>query len=579
MTEKFIYILILFTSIATYGQVNLSLKPDKTDYEGRDIVNLTIVLELNGDDLVQQSRLQLPDLSKFNMVGSASYRDGVLDPETNTNVSKSITRIALEPKQKGKIKIGSVLVTINNKIYKTEPFDIFIKDIEKKTPAKITASNDVYLNLEIDDREIYQDQPTIAILRGYSRNIDNLRKVKNIKLPKEENLDVHPINFNRSDIDPSGISNMPTQILAVFMVFPNEAGYIEVPGVSASVSTYSNSNKIVSNKVKLNVKKLPENAPESFKNAVGKFKVDVYKATDEKVEAKKPVNVTLKVSGEGNMANIQLPEIEKSPDYEVFPPKIVNQFVPGSEGFAGSIFANYVIIPNKAGILHIKTENFSFFNPENAEYVDLGVQDLTLNALTPEQLDATKTTVEKVNDYTNDFLETVNSPVLKTTAFKVKEKRKFNWNILFINSAVFFGLVIAFLLFRKWQRKQRLIAENAGGKSLGSVAETEAEIRERLKTDVSDYFSYLDTLKNEQNYDAFFSTVAEMDQEVRSEYFNNEGGSFISFLENYKGRAVAEKYENLQQRIQIEKYSPVRSEQSIEELHTDIVNLYSKISK
>lgn len=175
--------------------------------------------------------------------------------------------------------------------------------------------------MEIDDREIYQDQPTIAILRGYSRNIDNLRKVKNIKLPKEENLDVHPINFNRSDIDPSGISNMPTQILAVFMVFPNEAGYIEVPGVSASVSTYSNSSKIVSNKVKLNVKKLPEDAPESFKNAVGKFKVDVYKATDEKVEAKKPVNVTLKVSGEGNMANIQLPEIEKSPDYEVFSTK------------------------------------------------------------------------------------------------------------------------------------------------------------------------------------------------------------------------------------------------------------------
>lgn len=136
MTEKFIYILILFTSIATYGQVNLSLKPDKTDYEGRDIVNLTIVLELNGDDLVQQSRLQLPDLSKFNMVGSASYRDGVLDPETNTNVSKSITRIALEPKQKGKIKIGSVLVTINNKIYKTEPFDIFIKEYREKNSSE-----------------------------------------------------------------------------------------------------------------------------------------------------------------------------------------------------------------------------------------------------------------------------------------------------------------------------------------------------------------------------------------------------------------------------------------------------------
>lgn len=579
MTEKFIYILILLTSIATYGQVNLTMKSDKSDYEGRDVINLTIVLELNGDDLVQQSRLQLPDLSKFNMVGSASYRDGLLDPETNTNSTKSITRIALEPKQKGKIRIGSVLVTINNKIYKTEPFDIFIKDIEKKVPAKAVASNDVYLNMEIDDREVYQDQPTIAILRGYSKNIDNLRRVKNIALPEDDHLDVHPINFNKSEIDPTGISNMPTQILAVFMVFPNESGYVEVPSVSASVSSYSNSNKIVSNKVKLNVKKLPADAPEGFKNAVGKFKVDVYKSTDEKVEAKKPINVTVKVSGEGNLANMHLPEIAKSEDYEIYAPKIVNNFVVGEGGFTGDISANYIIIPHKAGILNIKTEEFSFFDPENAQYVALGGKSLVLNALTAEQLYDSKTTVEKMNDYTNDFLETVDSPVLKTTAFKVKEKRKFNWNILLINISIFAGLLMLYFAFRKWQKKQRLIAESVSSKSLGSVAETEAEIRERLKTDTTDYFSYLNNLKEEQNFDTFFSTVAELDAEVRSEYFEGQGGSFVSFIENFKGRSVAEEYQNLQQCIQMEKYSPVHSEQSLDDLYKDIVNIYSKISK
>jgi hypothetical protein len=33
-----------------------------------------------------------------------------------------------------------------------------------------------------------------------------------------------------------------------------------------------------------------------------------------------------------------------------------------------------------------------------------------------------RSTVEKVNEYTNNLLETVNTPVLKTTSFKVKEK-------------------------------------------------------------------------------------------------------------------------------------------------------------
>jgi hypothetical protein len=55
MKDKLIYILLTLASVITYGQVNLSLDADKTEYGGKDIVNLTIVLELNGSDLVQQT--------------------------------------------------------------------------------------------------------------------------------------------------------------------------------------------------------------------------------------------------------------------------------------------------------------------------------------------------------------------------------------------------------------------------------------------------------------------------------------------------------------------------------------------
>lgn len=230
-----------------------------------------------------------------------------MDPETNTVVSQFVTRLALEPKQKGKVRVGSFLVTINNKIYKTEPFDILIKDAEKKSVAANT-SKDVYLNMEIEDKDVYQDQPTIAVLKVYSKNMDNFRKVKNIRLPEKENLDVFPVSFAKSDIDPSDNGNMSSQILAVFMVFPNEAGYVDVPGVSATVNSYSNKNKIVSNKVKINVKKLPEGSPESFKNAVGNFNISVYNASKEKAEVKKPINVIVKVSGEGNLKTMELPK-------------------------------------------------------------------------------------------------------------------------------------------------------------------------------------------------------------------------------------------------------------------------------
>ncbi|WP_343640145.1 BatD family protein [Chryseobacterium sp.] len=579
MQHKLIYILLTLASVITYGQVNLSMDADKTEYAGKDIINLTIVLELNGSDLVQQTGFQLPDLSKFNIIGSGSVTNTVIDPATNTLITQKVSRIALEPKKKGKIKIGSVLVTVNNRIYKTEPFDVNIRDIVDRRSLAANTSNDVYLNMEIDDRDVYQDQPTVAVLRVYSRNMDNLRKVKNIHLPQQDNINVHPINFNKSEIDPSGYGNMPSQVLAMFMVFPNEAGYVEVPGVSASVSTYSNKTKIVSNKVRINVRKLPEGAPECFKNAVGNFNVNVYNASKEKPEAKKPLNVVVKVSGEGNLPDMELPKIAASPDYEVFAPKITSKVAPGTSGMKGEILANYVIIPKKSGVISIKTEQFAFFDPESKEYVDLGQKTLDLNAFSHDQILEARSTVEKVNEYTNNLLETVNTPVLKTTSFKVKEKSKFHWNILLTNIAILISLFVAYLLFKNWQKKRTLVRETVLSKPLGSVAETEKEIRELMKTDINDYFGYLENLKDNGEYEKFFVTLEELDEEVRSQYFQGSTPEFKTFLEKHKGSSVADEYSRLQQKVQMEKYNPVKSAEALEELLKTIVNLYSQISK
>ncbi|MFS4471337.1 BatD family protein [Chryseobacterium sp. T20] len=579
MQHKLIYILLTLASVITYGQVNLSMDADKTEYAGKDIINLTIVLELNGSDLVQQTGFQLPDLSKFNIIGSGSVTNTVIDPATNTLITQKVSRIALEPKKKGKIKIGSVLVTVNNRIYKTEPFDVNIRDIVDRRALAANTSNDVYLNMEIDDRDVYQDQPTVAVLRVYSRNMDNLRKVKNIHLPQQDNINVHPINFDKSEIDPSGYGNMPSQVLAMFMVFPNEAGYVEVPGVSASVNTYSNKTKIVSNKVKINVRKLPEGAPECFKNAVGNFNVNVYNASKEKPEAKKPLNVVVKVSGEGNLPDMELPKIAASPDYEVFAPKITSKVAPGTSGMKGEILANYVIIPKKSGVISIKTEQFAFFDPASKEYVDLGQKTLDLNAFSHDQILEARSTVEKVNEYTNNLLETVNTPVLKTTSFKVKEKSKFHWNILLTNIAILISLFVGYLLFKNWQKKRTLVRETVPSKPLGSVAETEKEIRELMKTDINDYFGYLENLKDNGEYEKFFVTLEELDEEVRGQYFQGSTPEFKTFLEKHKGSSVAEEYSKLQQKVQMEKYNPVKSAEALEELLKTIVNLYSQISK
>jgi len=578
MQERLIHILLVFASVLAYGQVNIAVNPDKSIYNGKEIINLTVILEMNGSEYTQQTPLRSPDLSKFNLIGSGSVNNGYVDPETNTAISQYVTRLALEPKQKGKIKIGSFLVTVNNKIYKTEPFEVFIKDVEKKTAAS-APSRDMYLNMEIEDREVYQDQPAIAVLKVYSRNMDNLRKVKNIRLPEQENLNVYPVSFNKSEINPDDEGNMASQVLAVFMVFPNEAGYVEVPAVSASVSSFSKKDKIISNKVKINVKKLPDGSPECFTNAVGNFNVSMINVTKEKAEVRKPMNVLVKISGEGNLKNLNLPKIAPSPDYEVFAPKIISRVKTSLTGMRGEILANYIVIPKKAGEIDIKTEHFAFFDPSNKEYVDLGHQILAVNAFSHEQILEARTTVEKVNEYTNDLLETVNTPVLKTTSFKVKEKSKFHWNILFVNIAVLLALVLIYFLFKNWQKNRKKTVPEKVFPSAGSVAEAEREIRERHKTDINDYFSYLENLKDNREFDRFFQTYDELDDEVRNQFSVSSREEFSRFLNRSQGPATAAAYDHLLQKMQMEKYAPVKSPEEIDDLLKSVVNLYASITK
>lgn len=578
MQERLIHILLVFASVLSYGQVNIAVNPDKSIYNGKEIINLTVILEMNGSEYTQQTPLRSPDLSKFNLIGSGSVNNGYVDPETNTAISQYVTRLALEPKQKGKIKIGSFLVTVNNKIYKTEPFEVLIKDVEKKAVAA-APSRDMYLNMEIEDREVYQDQPTIAVLKVYSRNLDNFRKVKNIRLPEQDNLNVYPVSFNKSEINPDDEGNMASQVLAVFMVFPNEAGYVEVPAVSASVSSFSKKDKIISNKVKINVKKLPDGSPECFTNAVGNFNVSVVNASKEKAEVKKPMNVLVKISGEGNLKDLTLPKIAPSPDYEVFAPKIVSKVKAGLTGMRGEILANYIVIPKKAGEIDIKTEHFAFFDPSNKEYVDLGHQTLAVNAFSHEQILEARTTVEKVNEYTNDLLETVNTPVLKTTSFKVKEKSKFHWNILFVNIAVLLALVLIYFLFKNWQKNRRGAVPEKTSPPVGSVAETEREIREQHKTDINDYFSYLENLKDNREFDRFFQAYDELDDEVRNQFSVSSRDEFSRFLNRSYGPAMAAAYDHLQQKMQMEKYAPVKSPEEIDDLLKSVVDLYASITK
>ena len=223
MKLKFLYILSLFSAIFAHGQVTLAVS-DVKDAKVNQRLNLTVLLEISGENMQQETPLRMPDLSKFDIIGTASEQNTVvLDAKKGDVLNQMVYQWVLSPKQSGKIKFGSVLVTVNGKIYKTEPFDINVRDVEKKTSvADNSTSNDLYLSLEVQDREVYKNESTIAILRAYSRDYGSFRNVGNIQVPQQKNARIKPVSFAKSEIESS--AGMNSQVLAVFMIFPSEEG-------------------------------------------------------------------------------------------------------------------------------------------------------------------------------------------------------------------------------------------------------------------------------------------------------------------------------------------------------------------
>ncbi|MCQ4034209.1 BatD family protein [Kaistella montana] len=578
MKEKTLHILLLFCTVLTYGQVTLAISEVK-DAKVNQRLNLTVLLEIAGENMQQETPLRMPDLSKFEILGSASEQNTVvLDAKKGDILNQMVYQLALSPKQPGKLRFGSVLVTVNGKIYKTEPFEINVRDSEKKSSvADNAAANDVYLTVDIQDKDVYKNEPAVAVVRAHSRNYDNFRKLSKIHFPHQKNVRIKPVSFAKSEIETS--AGTASQVLGVFMIFPTESGKVELNPVTTTITSPTKEHKISSNRVALNVKKLPSGMPENYKNAVGNFDISVAKKNaTETPELEKPVNISLKLSGTGNFGTLHLPKIVSSENYTSFPPKITSKTSPQNDQLSGDIIVDYVVIPKKTGPISVDFENFSFFDPSAKKYVDLGAKSILLNVKTHEQIVESKSTLEKVNDYTNTVLETVNTPVLQTHNLKIKDKNKINWKIVAGNLAFMAALFSLFLVVKKKIKtsKEKPVVER---KPIVTIAETEALLREKMSHQFEDHIEYLKKLAKEKDFIKFFSTYEEMKTDVKTSLEISTESEFRKYLEENNGHPLADQYRALSEEIQIEKYAPYHSEEQIEELLKRIISIYTEIRK
>ena len=232
-------------------------------------------------------------------------------------------------------------------------------------------------------------------------------------------------------------------------VFGNDPFFKNLMDDSFFGNEYQNVRKALhSNPITINVKPLPAaGRPLDFTGAVGQFSL---KAEVDRTEVNTNDGITLKVSvsGTGNLNLIEKPAINFPPDFEVYDPKIIDNFN-NKGGTSGTRTYEYLIIPRASGVFAIDPIQFSYFNPLEQKYTVLSSEKFKLRVRKGTGASAEASNQSDVKYLGNDIRYLKEPPL----HIHPSGNRLYGQTIYWILLALpVFGFIVFLLLYRRNNR-------------------------------------------------------------------------------------------------------------------------------
>lgn len=131
--------------------------------------------------------------------------------------------------------------------------------------------------------------------------------------------------------------------------------------------------QLKSETVNFTILPLPATAkPESFSGAIGQFSIKSA-ASPHSIELGEPITLQLEIVGKGNFDRVQCPVFPDQNNFKVYQATSET----ASDGFSKTF--EQAIVPKNANITEIPSLSFTFFDPEQKQYVTIHSNPLPLN--------------------------------------------------------------------------------------------------------------------------------------------------------------------------------------------------------
>lgn len=364
-----------------------------------------------------------PSFDGFDVLAGPATSQGssisIVNGSMTKSINYSITYVLL-PQRSGELRIGEAEVAVDGVTYRTRQTPIEVRAAsgqgqgagatsgqsrnESNESLEVRAGNqigkeDVLLRLALSRRTVYKGEPIRATLKLYSRV--NVAGSEGAKMPAfngfwSQQLDVEQGPFRET----LNGKVYEAYTIAEYLLYPQQSGRLSIepseltvfvqvvvqnsrnydPFFGGGREIYNVRRALRTPEVTVDVKEFPAGAPASFTGAVGRYTMEA-KLSTESVSANSAANIDVRIAGSGNLKFMQAPSLTLPSSFELYDTKTTEQIHTGANGSTGYRSFEYPFIPRAEGEYTLAPIEFTYFNPESAQYVTLRSEEFSISVM------------------------------------------------------------------------------------------------------------------------------------------------------------------------------------------------------
>lgn len=380
--------------------------------------NFTYELEISGS-YKSLPDPTIPDFAGFEVLSGPNVSTSFQIINFDMNASKTYSFI-LSPSKTGKFIIPSATVEFKGKKYQSNSITITATTTNQSQTTQNQGnrsgsqnqsgdlSNSLFLKAVPSKTSVFINEQVNVSYKIYFRV--KIRNPEYVKLPETIGfwVEEYPIK-GELPISQEVVNGVQYNVVEIkkMALFPSKSGDLTVTPLQlrSHVQTLQQrrdpfnifddffdspfgrmiSKELISNELTINVKPLPQNAPNDFSGLVGDFRL-LSELDKTEVPSNEAVSLKLKITGTGNLKVLNEIPVKAPVNFEIFEPKIKNDINRDGTYLSESKEFEYIMIPRVPGEYKINPVQLSYFDPFKKQYKILSSKTFNIDVTKGKEL-------------------------------------------------------------------------------------------------------------------------------------------------------------------------------------------------